>query len=383
MKKILTYLFLSFTVLSVAQQAAKNSNATLSIPNGYYNAATGTGYTLKTQLKNIITNGHNDQGYSSLWGLYTNAAFRDNVYENDGSLLDIYSENPTGPDPYNFTTTGQQCGTYAVEGDCYNREHIVPQAFFDNVAIDPMKNDPFHVAPVDGKVNGLRDNFPYGRVNNPTNTTQNGSKLGPNYNTSYSAGYSATVFEPLDEFKGDIARSIFYFVTRYEDSMVSFYNATTVISKNMFDGTANNALSPTFLNILITWHQLDPVSTKEIARNNAIYTYQGNRNPYIDHPEYVCQIWSTACAALSTSNFNAISEVSVYPNPATNGTINISSKIALDQIELISVNGQIIQQINKPEFQNEVFTMNNLPKGFYFLKLSGENDSVTKKVLVN
>jgi endonuclease I len=372
MKKILTYLLLSITLFGFAQ-----------IPAGYYNTATGTGLTLKTQLKTRITTGHVDQGYGSLWGLYTNTAFRDTNYENDNSLIDMYSENPTGTDPYNYTSTAQQCGSYAVEGECYNREHIVPQAFFDGVAIDPMKNDPFHVAPTDGKVNGLRDNYPYGRVNSPTSTTLNGSKLGPNVNSGYSAGYTSTVFEPLDEFKGDIARSIFYFVTRYEDNMVNFYNTTAVVSKNMFDGTANNALSPTFLNIMITWHLQDPVSAKEIARNNAIYAYQGNRNPYIDHPEYVCQIWSAACAALSTSNFNAISEITVYPNPSNNGTINISSETVLDQIELITINGQIIQQISKPEFQNNNYTITNLPSGFYFLKLSGGNDSVTKKVLIN
>lgn len=372
MKKIFTLLLLNITILGFAQ-----------IPAGYYNSATGTGTTLKTQLKTRITTGHVDQGYGSLWGLYTNAAFRDTTYENDNSLLDMYSENPTGPDPYNFTSTGQQCGSYSNEGDCYNREHIVPQAFFDNVAIDPMKNDPFHVAPTDGKVNGLRDNFPYGRVNTPNNTTLNGSKLGSNNNSGYSAGYSNTVFEPLDEFKGDIARSIFYFVTRYEDNMVDFYNSTTVVSKNMFDGTANNALSTTFLNILITWHIQDPVSAKEIARNNAIYNYQGNRNPYIDHPEYVCQIWTSACAALSTQNFGSINEIKIYPNPSKNGIVTIESKLTLDEIEIISINGQVLQQIKNPVIESNTYTISNLPKGFYFLKLSSATNSVTKKVVIN
>lgn len=371
MKKI-TLLFLLISTFCFAQ-----------IPAGYYNTATGTGYTLKTQLKNRITNGHVDQGYGSLWNLYTNTAFRDTNYENDNSLLDIYSENPTGPDPYNYFSTSQQCGSYSNEGDCYNREHIVPQAFFDNVAIDPMKNDPFHVAPVDGKVNGLRDNYPYGRVNSPTNTTANGSKLGPNYNSGYSAGYSNTVFEPLDEFKGDIARSIFYFVTRYEDSMVSFYNNTTVISKNMFDGTANNALSPTFLKILITWHNQDPVSPKEIARNNAIYNYQGNRNPYIDHPEYVCQIWSSVCAALSTDNFELEETTSIYPNPSNDGRINISTTAELNQISILTINGQVIQKITNPNRVDNTIEISNLPKGFYFISLEANGQNITKKIIIN
>jgi endonuclease I len=351
------------------------------IPSGYYNTATGTGFTLKTQLKSIITTGHVDQDYGSLWSLYTQTAYRDTNYENDNSLIDFYSENPSGADPYNFTSTNQQCGNYSSEGDCYNREHIVPQSFFDNYAVDPMKNDPFHVVPSDGKVNGLRNNFPFGRVNNPSNTTMNGSKLGPNVNSGYSAGYTSTVFEPLDEFKGDIARCIFYFVTRYESSMVNFYNTSTGESKNMFDGTASNALSPTFLNILITWHNQDPVNSKEIARNNTIYNYQGNRNPYIDHPEYVCQIWTSACNALSNTTFET-ANISVYPIPSSNKSIIIYSDISIENMQLINGNGQLILDVKNPVFENNTYTLDNLPQGFYFLKLSSNNNSVTKKIVI-
>ena len=60
----------------------------------------------------------------------------------------------------------------------------------------------------------------------------------------------------------------------------------------MFDGSINKVFNDNFILLLIKWHLQDPVSPKEIAQNNAIYNYQGNRNPYIDHPEYVCSIWS-------------------------------------------------------------------------------------------
>ena len=352
------------------------------IPTGYYNSATGTGFTLKTQLKTRITTGHSDQGYGSLWTLYTTSAFRDNYYENDGTLLDFYSENPTGPDTYNFSSTSQQCGNYSNEGDCYNREHLIPQAYFDNVAINPMKNDPFHVVPSDGKVNGLRDNYPFGRVNTANTTTANGSKLGANLNSGYSAGYAGTVFEPVDAFKGDIARCFFYFATRYQDQMGDFYNAATVQSKNMFDGTNDNVFSPTFINILLTWHNQDPVSAIEIAKNNAIYTYQGNRNPFIDHPEYVCQIWTSACAALSTPSME-YAEIAIYPNPSKNHKVTINSTIVIDDIQLISVNGQLIMEIKNPVFNNNSYSVENLPQGFYFLRLSNENQSTIRKIIIN
>src|SRR5690606_14328501 len=119
-----------------------------------------------------------------------------------------------------------------------------------------------------------------------SNPTQNGSKLGNNLNSGYSAGYTGIVFEPIDEFKGDIARIYFYFVTRYQ-SQVSSWSAYA-----MFDGSSDKVLEDPFLNILMTWHQNDPVSQKEIDRNNAVFAHQNNRNPFVDHPEYVQLIWN-------------------------------------------------------------------------------------------
>ncbi|OIV39708.1 endonuclease [Flavobacterium johnsoniae] len=247
------------------------------IPSGYYNTATGTGYTLKTQLHNIIKD-HTNNGYAGLYTTYLTSDV-DNFYENDGTILDMYSENPSGTDPYNYTTgTTQRCGSYSVEGDCYNREHIIPQSVFNEQS--PMVADAHFITPTDGKVNGIRSNYPHGTVSSVTYTSQNGSKLG----SSSVSGYSGTVFEPINAFKGDIARMYFYFATRYENTVAGYSYA-------MFDGSSNKVFTTTFLNILLAWHAQDPVSAREIARNNAIYTRQNNRNPFIDHPEYVNQIW--------------------------------------------------------------------------------------------
>lgn len=247
------------------------------IPSGYYSTATGTGYTLKTQLYNIIK-GHTDNGYAGLYTTYQTSDV-DNFYENDGTVLDLYSENPSGTDPYNYSTgTTQRCGSYSVEGDCYNREHIIPQSVFNEQS--PMVSDAHFITPTDGKVNGIRSNYPHGTVASATYTAQNGGKLG----SSYVSGYSGTVFEPVNAFKGDIARMYLYFATRYENTVAGYSYA-------MFDGSSNKVFTTAFLNLLLAWHTQDPVSAREIARNNAIYARQNNRNPYIDHPEYVNQIW--------------------------------------------------------------------------------------------
>lgn len=367
MKKNYILLFLFSITIGFAQ-----------IPTGYYNSATGSGYTLKTNLKNIISNNNNSNSssssYDGLWTLYTNTAFRDHYYENNNSLLDIYSEKPSGPDSYEYTSTSQQCGNYSGEGSCYNREHLMPQSVFGSSY--PMYSDAHFVVPSDGSVNGARGNFPFGVVSSVAYTSTNGSKRGTNLNSGYSAGYSNTVFEPINEFKGDVARALLYFATRYESQVTGW-------SYDMFNGTSNQVYTNTFINILITWHLQDPVSSYEIAKNNAVYNFQNNRNPFIDNPGYVCQIWSSQCTALSTQDFVNLDNISVYPNPSNDNRINIESEVALDEIQLINLNGQLVQVIKKPELNNNVYSLENLPQGFYLLRLSSENQTITKKIIIN
>ncbi|WP_027380105.1 endonuclease [Chryseobacterium daeguense] len=281
-------------------------NAFAQIPAGYYDGTTGlSGAALKTKLKQIITNGHVDHGYGGLWIAYQTTD-RDNFYENDGTILDIYSENPTGTDAYSYSVGTNQCGSYNSEADCYNREHIVPQSLFNEAS--PMVSDIHFIRPTDGWVNNKRSNYPFGEVGTASYTSLNGSKLG----TSASAGYSGTVFEPIDAFKGDVARMIFYFVTRYETQLSGF------TSGDMLGGSAFPGLQTWELDQLLAWSAADPVSSVEIERNNKSYTFQGNRNPFIDHPEYITQIWGTPVAdtqaptaptnlATNTPNSNSIS----------------------------------------------------------------------------
>ena len=259
------------------------------IPAGYYDGTSGlSGAGLKTKLSQIITNGHADKGYAGLWTAFKTTDI-DKNYENDGSILDMYSENATAADPYKFTPVTNQCGTYSVEGDCYNREHVVPQSLFSQAA--PMVSDVHHIRATDGKVNGMRSNYPFGKVGTATWTSRNGGKLG----NSISAGFSGTVFEPVNEFKGDVARMIFYFVTRYESKLSTFTTG------NMLGTTAYPGLQTWERDVLLQWHADDPVSAAETARNNASYTFQGNRNPFIDRPEFVAQIWGGALPPADTT----------------------------------------------------------------------------------
>lgn len=257
------------------------------IPAGYYSGTNGlTGYALKTKLFQITGNGYISHSYGDLWDAYQTTD-RDYYYENDATILDMYSENPNGLESYEFTYSNDQCGNYSGEGSCYNREHLVPQSWFNEA--QPMKADVHHIFPTDGYVNNRRSNHPFGEVNNPTWTSTNGSKLGPNvYN--YSGAFSGTVFEPIDEFKGDIARAYFYMATRYENKVGNWASSGGNAAAT-FDGSFDHVFTNWILDMFLKWNQEDPVSQKEIDRNNAAYVFQGNRNPFIDHPEYAADIW--------------------------------------------------------------------------------------------
>ena len=272
MKKLLLLVFIPFITFS-------------QIPADYYDTATGSGYILKTQLRDIVTSGHTDQGYDGLYTAYP-TTHTDDDYEDDGSVLDFYSEIPTGVDSYYYTHGNNQCGSYSGEGDCYNREHLMPQSVFSQAY--PMRSDIHHVIPTDGRVNGFRSNYAFGVVGTSlisqsgiTNPTSNGSKLG----NCISPGYTGTVFEPIDEFKGDIARALLYFAVRYENQVASW-------SHTMLNGTSDQVYDDWFLDVLLDWHANDPVIQSEVDRNTAAYNFQGNANPFVNHPEYAEMIWN-------------------------------------------------------------------------------------------
>jgi endonuclease I len=254
-------------------------------PGDYYASASGlSGYALKTQLHNIIKT-HSSQGYSAIWQ-FIDKYERDIYFEKDNSVLDRYSEKPNSIDAYNFMAVSDQCGAYRAESDCYNREHSFPKSWFGG-KVEPMTSDIHHIFASDGFVNAKRSNFPFGEVDSADFTSTNGSRVGAAVGT---LNYNGTVFEPIDEFKGDFARVYFYMATRYEDKISNWQNNTSH-SNAVLDGSSARVFEPWVVAMLLRWHQLDPVDTLEIARNQAAYEFQGNRNPFVDHPEFVTQIW--------------------------------------------------------------------------------------------
>lgn len=345
MKKYVLVTFFTFITILVFTQ----------IPIGYYDDAQGKyGQELREALHNIINTNVTVITYNQLWDAYPRTDKKPN-----GKVWDIYSDIPNGTPPYEFTFITDQCGNYSGEGDCYNREHTVPASWFNDAS--PMYSDLFHVLPTDGYVNNRRSNYPYGKVGNASWTSLNGSKLG----SSATSGYSGTVFEPIDSFKGDIARIYFYMSTRYMDKIANWDGASF----------QNSDLSSWAKNLFLQWHQLDPVSSKERKRNDSVYVIQHNRNPFVDHPEWVNDIWGPSA---SINNYDFIAYLYT-----TSDAINVNFVNTFDNltIKLFSIQGQLIYNAELNNSNNLIIPI-TFNQGVYILTIYNDQNIYTEKIVI-
>ena len=317
-------------------------------PAGYYDPASGlTGTALQQALHDIIDE-HTSVTYADLW-----TCFQNTDKKPDGTVWDMYSDIPGGTPAYTFTFLTSQCGDYSKEGDCYNREHSFPKSWFNDAT--PMYTDLFHIYPTDGWVNNKRGNLPYGETGDPSWTSTNGSMVGP----SSVPGYEGEVFEPIDEYKGDFARTYFYMATRYygEDSEWP--------GSDMTDGARPE---PWALAMLLAWHRADTVSTKETNRNNEVFKYQDNRNPFIDDPDFAEKIWGNLNPVEDT--YDDTRTLAIYPNPARDYVYISTSGITCSGavVYLYDSGGCLIMTT---VIDDNTTTLNSaeLSPGIYFIRL--------------
>lgn len=328
-------------------------------PTNYYNAAVGyTEAALRTALNSIIK----DPSVTSYNGLWTAYGTTD-INPANGKIWDMYSN-------CSFTlSVDQNRGTTGPECTNYNREHSIPQSWFNEAS--PMVSDAFHVYPTDSKVNGIRSNYPFGEVGSASTTTGNGSKLG----SSNFPSFSGTVFEPINEYKGDFARTYFYMATCYAGKCESW-------SGGVF-GNQNLGLTAYGKDIFLKWHRQDPVSTKETNRNNAVYGIQKNRNPFIDHPELAEYIWGNKKGTpwSLTSGIDELKvEFTLSPNPAKD-ILNISTDEQSISCSVFNLNGQLLlqQTLNNSQVLS-VATLNN---GMYLLQVQSGSRKTIQKFIIN
>ncbi|CAN5688153.1 hypothetical protein BH10BAC3_BH10BAC3_29970 [soil metagenome] len=288
MRRFLLLVFIGFSGAIQAQ------GPYCTLPATYYNGLTGlTCNELKAALYTKISTGYAEQLNSSMWSLFQKTDKRRNDANTKDIVWDIYTDKPntTGECEFIFVTNQDDGSLGTAECQKFNREHTMPQSWFASGT--PMLTDLFEVYPTDKYLNSEHENFPYGEVN-PIGvgvvTYNNGSRKGP----SAIAGITGTVFEPIDEYKGDVARSYLYMATRYHNIIASWEKDDPSGDKAL-DGKQYPSFEIPYLKMLLKWHNDDPVSQKEINRNNAIYCFQKNRNPYIDKPEFADLVWNASC----------------------------------------------------------------------------------------
>ncbi len=264
------------------------------IPAGYYDSALGLrGTALRAALHEIIKN-HASQSYD-----YALIAFQTTDVKPNRKVWDVYSDIPGGTPPYEYDFG--QSGGGTTEGDGWNREHSWPQSWFGGSL--PMYSDLWILYPTDAKVNEYRSSWPYGDVSSASITSLNGSQVGP----CSDDGYTGTAFEPIDAFKGDLARSYFYVSTRYYTEDAAWPGSPA---------TSGADLLPWANTAYLAWHYNDPVSRKEQLRNGAIYVIQHNRNPFVDYPQFAALLFdSTSSAAVGDEPAVAFRLHQNAPNP--------------------------------------------------------------------
>lgn len=257
-------------------------------------------FTALTSISGGVTYSYTKLTYDELYTAYLTCDVYPAGHENAGKLWDMYSTTLWVP--------GQkECGNYSSEGGCYNREHSMPKSWFggsNNYKSTNQGCDLVHLVPTDGYVNSMRSNWAFGEVASANYTSNGGlSKRGSSV-TSISVEESTvsgtsvsvsgtTVFEPADEYKGDFARIYMYMRARYaslnlaqaDGGQVHFTNTTTPASDSKYGFKDYSVL------LLMKWHRQDPVSQKEIDRNNMIERKQGNRNPFVDYPALAEYLW--------------------------------------------------------------------------------------------
>ncbi|AWX42651.1 Extracellular ribonuclease precursor [Metamycoplasma cloacale] len=248
-----------------------NHNLNYDLSNNYYASLNNLeGQNFVEQLRNLTRSSIRNYSYFNLYDIYVDA-FVDKYYENNGTVLDIYTENINGAEKeYRWSNRGSSANN---EGQGINREHIIPQSWFGKEV--PMVADAHHVWPTDIYVNKMHGNYPYGTVVSASYISKNGTKVG----TSAEDGQPVT--EVIDEFKGDVARAILYFAFAYKNESIT----QKAEASRFFN--SNNEIRKPFLDTMIAWHKLDPVSQFDFDRNNGIAKHQVNRNPFIDYPELV------------------------------------------------------------------------------------------------
>lgn len=309
-------------------------------PDGYYDDAIGlSGDELKSALHNIIDN-HQEYSYNNL---------RD-------YLLKESDEDPNNSDNVILIHSGISRAKNKFGGNVgdWNREHVWAKSHGDFGTSPPAGTDAHHIRPSDVQVNSSRGNLDFDNGGSPVNNCPGCLKDGDS-------------FETRDGAKGDVARMIFYMAIRYEGGSGE-PDLEVVDRVNTYPDPEHGKLST-----LMQWHIEDPVDDFEMNRNEIVYSYQQNRNPFIDHPEFVNEIWGDP-TNVSTTFEQAIS---CYPNPVNDQVFIEYSSSSTLHYTLVNMNGSQLKN-GLIETGKLAIDMSNAAPGIFVLILIDENGNHIK-----
>lgn len=320
----------------------------------YYESIDGTsGKELMDAIQRVAKQGYraDDFRYDSVW-----LAFKHTDLRPDSYIWEIYSD-------CDFVYEKDRTSSTTQTGECkgYNREHAMCQSWFGTTSLagqemsSSKKNSPgsdiFHIYPASYGMNSRRGNRPYGEVLTAANVSGNGTKYGTPVQTisvtnSVAGAYVegsitliTNVLEPADEYKGDIARSYFgtmvkwageWTFNRNENGRVIF--DATIDADTHYASENNYGLTPYGLALLLKWHRQDPVSQKEVDRNNGIQLTQGNRNPFIDYPYLAEYIWGERSGQTLDFELLLCSADERFLLGVSNGCIGGATQVTLDTV---------------------------------------------------
>ena len=333
------------------------TNASSQIPTGYYSSAENkSDQSLRSALHNIIDD-HTAYSYTSsstdTWDILKESDADPN---NANNVLLVYTrESVNGTQEY-------------ASGSGWNREHVWAKSRGDFGTATVAGTDVHNLRASNINVNSTRSNYNFDDC-----TSSSCENTFGNYYSS-----SALVFEPRDEDKGDVARIIFYMDIRYEGDNGELDLEMTESLLSTSSKIPRHGVRST----LLEWHALDPVDDFERNRNNVIYDYQGNRNPFIDHPELVEYLWGDKQNQQWNSSLSISSDLEdeiFIPNPVKTEYLNLERDINFSQIELIDMQGKVIRQLSG--YVNRIQMPTS--KGIYFLNLKHDNKVILKKLVIS
>jgi len=353
---IVRVLDINFVVLPFGNPANPTyGNVTSTAPTGYYNSLEGlSGAALKQAIQDIIANPSivHAHSYGDIINILKTA---DQNPANSNQIWMIYTEQPRSKIDYQTESS--------IVGK-WNREHIYSQSrgnYGDLYNTNPDGINVWSSTGPDDIGAGLSDAHHLRAVDGQENSSRGNKNYGVDYNGPAGG---------IGSWKGDVSRAVFYMAVRY--------NGLNVVNGNPVDGTFGQIGD---LATLLNWNHSDPGDDFEMNRNNYIYTWQQNRNPFIDYPLLADYIWGTHTgeqwfSTLSTQQFST-SNVMLYPNPAQDYVM--VSGVNEGAVDIYSMSGA---QLYSAEFTSESRIPLNLSSGIYMMKISSENNSIIKKLIV-